>query len=527
MPALDSILPTANAVVPGDGESGPASETQPDATAEPFDDLMARALSPDSPETSAPTGQNGTVASSGKSPCQIQASGQTDSSSNIVAQNIGPLQPQNSQTGTASSGKSKTETEKKSSANVSTNNKNRSVSGDASGLGIQLLTPLPFSAIPLPLPGVEANSNSKGGTVPAVPWLPTKAGAADANSNGVLTEKISSPNTSEDKSAVASAASPDPDETRKIAAAINAMAADNTASSAVKPASLPVGTPQNPVAKEAGNLLPAEVFQATAAHLRQFEGSVSSVRGAKTPAANGGTSAAKSDMPMKNTEEMNKVAGLDEKDEKVLPGNVISLAQEKNLPTDAADVPVSLHGQRSNTITDISPTAISTATAVSAPTGEALTASSIIDLRARAVDRTYDMVALQAGRLEDSSLTSLQVVIKPGAGMQLSLELRQHGDGVDAQAVLQRGDMSYLSQHWPELQQRLEQRGVRLAPLTGQENFGAGNGQNGFQQSPQQQSAEQDPLFASAFAEFALSAPASSSIPSTAHTAHPGWETWA
>ena len=228
---------------------------------------------------------------------------------------------------------------------------------------------------------------------------------------------------------------------------------------------------------------------------------------------------------MKNAEKMNKVAGANEK---VLPGNVISLAEEKNLPVRGVAAAALAKDQKSEIINlDL---VAGPAADPAAPTAGTLATSSVINLPARALDRTHDMVALQVTRLQDAGLDSLHVVIKPGAGTQLSLELRQHGDTVDAQAVLQRGDFNYLNQHWPELQQRLEQRGVKLAPLAGQENATAGNGQNGFQQPSQQQSAESDPLFASAFAEFALAGAArtsGSSAATTATTTPRGWETWA
>ena len=87
-------------------------------------------------------------------------------------------------------------------------------------------------------------------------------------------------------------------------------------------------------------------------------------------------------------------------------------------------------------------------------------------------------------RVNDVGTDSLQVVIKPGAGTQLSLELRQHGGGVEVQAALQQGDFKHLSQHWPELQQRLEQRGIRLAPLTDDGTL-ANGGSGTFQTKPE------------------------------------------
>jgi hypothetical protein len=123
----------------------------------------------------------------------------------------------------------------------------------------------------------------------------------------------------------------------------------------------------------------------------------------------------------------------------------------------------------------------------------------------------------------------MQVVIKPGSGIELSLQLRQRGDGVEAHAVLQQGDFSQMNQHWSELQQRLEQRGIRLAPLTGSENSTAFGGGNEFQKQQQRQTEEQDPLAAGAFAAFAM---AGAAIAPSGHSAiyagmPRGWQTWA
>jgi hypothetical protein len=148
-------------------------------------------------------------------------------------------------------------------------------------------------------------------------------------------------------------------------------------------------------------------------------------------------------------------------------------------------------------------------------------------LRVRALDRTHDIMALHGMRLKESNTDSLHVVIKPGAGLQLSLQLKQNGDGIEAHAVLQRGDFNQLNQHWTELQQRLEQRGIRLAPL-GHENSAASNGNENFQRQPHPP-AEQDSLTVGAFAEFAhaVAGGGSSAARVSQVAAERGWESWA
>jgi hypothetical protein len=133
------------------------------------------------------------------------------------------------------------------------------------------------------------------------------------------------------------------------------------------------------------------------------------------------------------------------------------------------------------------------------------------------------MMALHSMRLVESKLDSMSVVIKPAVGTELSLELRQRNGSVEAQATLTRGDHQFLSDHWSELQQRLEQRGVKLAALGSETSFSAnGNGQFQQNQASREEAAQQ----ASAFAEFAS---IGNSGGATARLApiHDGWESWA
>jgi hypothetical protein len=97
------------------------------------------------------------------------------------------------------------------------------------------------------------------------------------------------------------------------------------------------------------------------------------------------------------------------------------------------------------------------------------------------VQRVQELVSLQVMRLHECGADEMHVVIKPEAGLQLSLHLQQHGGGVEVQAVLDRGNFGLLNRHWPELQQQLELRGVRVAPLANAEpTFGGGS--EGFRQ---------------------------------------------
>jgi len=235
----------------------------------------------------------------------------------------------------------------------------------------------------------------------------------------------------------------------------------------------------------------------------------------------GGTGVASIPLQMKNPQKTNKVAGPDVK---VLPMGENAQAHMKNLPPQLVVSPVRTAENRG---TDLSFSFANgnnqTPVTENAPVLNVLDLPSLSDARLRALDRTHDMMALHAMRLVESKSDTLSVVIKPAAGTELSLELRQHADGIEAQATVTRGDHQFLSQHWPELQQRLEQRGIKLAPLGGETNLSA-NDNGHFQQN--QTSQEDVVQQAAAFAEFAA---AGTTGGATARVAavHDGWESWA
>ena len=143
---------------------------------------------------------------------------------------------------------------------------------------------------------------------------------------------------------------------------------------------------------------------------------------------------------------------------------------------------------------------------------------------ARALERAHDLMALHAFRLRDSGADSMQVVIKPGHGMQLSLSLQMRDGNLEMSATMHRGDYNFLNRHWSELQQQLEARGVRLAPLTCNNQAGAGD--KNLSQQPDRQKAEEETTIPGAFAGFALGA-AMKPATSTRIKTPSGWESWA
>lgn len=238
---------------------------------------------------------------------------------------------------------------------------------------------------------------------------------------------------------------------------------------------------------------------------------------AQLQAISSGTSNAKQSMAMEQAEKTNKFAG---QTEKVLPGNVLSATQTSTsfAPSDS--------GQAATTAA--SAVAADNTNGISALSANSIAAPVAGDVRTRTLERTQEMVTVNATRLSDSGNNSMQVVIKPDAGTQLSLELRQQGSHVEVQAVLQQGDFGHLNQQWSDLQQRLEQRGIKLAPLTDDGSAFANSSSGGESfQNQQSQTNEGIPQITLVDAPVGIT-PTSVFAPEAKQTpAHQGWETWA
>ncbi|MGA2868607.1 MAG: hypothetical protein ABSF34_05550 [Verrucomicrobiota bacterium] len=219
-----------------------------------------------------------------------------------------------------------------------------------------------------------------------------------------------------------------------------------------------------------------------------------------------GTPSAQQDGLMNSGGKPNKTADLTGK---FLPGSVTVFARGDDLPIKTDQMTATAAAVGVSTQSNPTTATVSAADSVESFAGNA-----------QALERTHDLVAAHALRVSDVGTDSLQVVIKPGAGTQLSLELRQRDGGVEVQASLQQGDFKNLSQHWPELQQRLEQRGIRLASLT--DDGSLANSDSGTFKQNQNQSGE-------ALAELGLATRTTGTFtqPTSRVKAAAGWETWA
>jgi hypothetical protein len=487
MSTLANILPAAGNDSFNNGVatafSGPSGQT-----GEPFDHLMARALSPP------PTAAN-------------------------------PAVEQDQQTKDAADSSSPPTKNSKSSAPASAK--------DHAKPGSENLNSVAQPSAPLEINFVATNPES----VPIQIVAPVAAKADQKN--GLSAQTVADASVSDLKTAVAKnsadrlTASPEVKATSAVEAKIPSPAVSQnqptveTNSTNSKNAGLTTANPTaSPLLKDpSGDLtLPKPdvepIVQSSQPELSALQDSASKTSAQAQSDVNG-TSVAQQDVPMNKTGKTDKTS---RSPGKILPGATVSVAWMNNLPARAnfsepalARVGLIGAGAADN----------------SSPTGNAagempLAADSVVSVgiseaRSRALERTQDLILQHTMRLSSSSAESLQVVIKPGAGTQLSLELRQRGDGVEAQATLQRGDFEHLNQHWPALQQQLEQRGIRLASLACDENF-SGGGSHAFQKQPNNAS-ELDAFSAEEFSE---SAPAVLLAPLAANAGMNGrWESWA
>jgi len=249
-------------------------------------------------------------------------------------------------------------------------------------------------------------------------------------------------------------------------------------------------------------------------------GPPSAATGSESPPSLG-TSAAKQEVSMKKPEKVQKSADLAQQN---LPGEVALTASQAELRTallhsNSSGGSERLAAQADNNATDsltMSPTSTSAAGSTHS-TGDA---------RLLSLEKTHDLVASHALRLSHSEGNeSLRVVIEPGGGTRLSLELRLHNGEIEAQALLHRGDYDFLNSHWAELQQRLEQRGVHLAAL---ECSAQSTTEQRQSHQPSQQGNDEPPT-RSAFAEFAFDGSMEDSPAARRGRSktYKGWETWA
>lgn len=174
----------------------------------------------------------------------------------------------------------------------------------------------------------------------------------------------------------------------------------------------------------------------------------------------------------------------------------ISAQAGQNLPAAAAISAISRssESQRKNQISF--PDGIGTTTSVSNPSSDSFAghlpgatvappAETTATHRAEGtpVYRSIESAVLGVSRQESGSV---EVVLTPDTQTQISLHVKMEQGHLRAQAVLERGDYDALKAGWGNLQSRLAEHGVRLAPLASGTGQGTAFGHSHFS-SPRQE----------------------------------------
>ena len=195
------------------------------------------------------------------------------------------------------------------------------------------------------------------------------------------------------------------------------------------------------------------------------------------PRLDGGTAVAQQDTTMKMASKKTNFSGSQQK----LPGTA-TVATGENLPASlprvAASAPIKSRGEQVLPVSTGIPANNSTAK-MDSP--ETMNLPRVAPASVPFIQRTQELLSFQVMRLHEVGADEMRVVVRPDTGLQLSLHLQQRNGGVEVQAVLDRGNFGLLNRHWPELQQQLESRGVRVAPLADADSS-FGGGSEGFRQ---------------------------------------------
>jgi hypothetical protein len=109
------------------------------------------------------------------------------------------------------------------------------------------------------------------------------------------------------------------------------------------------------------------------------------------------------------------------------------------------------------------------------------------------VERLQRTFGDEVVRVKHNSEKSVSVVLRPQPGVQVTLHLELLQGRVQASAELQEGSWAALSSDWANLQKRLEDQGISLAPLEASVGAGTDSYQQGQRPAPQMTAFENAP----------------------------------
>lgn len=137
------------------------------------------------------------------------------------------------------------------------------------------------------------------------------------------------------------------------------------------------------------------------------------------------------------------------------------------------------------------------------------------------LERTERLISVASAQVRQTDASSVSLTLKPEAGVELSLQLRLRNGSVEAQAQVSAGEFTALQSEWPQLQERLAQQGIHLAPLEQSQNS-ANPGNAGHRWKPPQREALEPRSF-----PIAVSTTQQTAANTQNQSRHDGWEVWA
>ena len=186
-----------------------------------------------------------------------------------------------------------------------------------------------------------------------------------------------------------------------------------------------------------------------------------------TAVSDRGTLAAQQTGTMEATHEMNETACLAEQNMPCLPAAIEAAApagRERKTRTQGVDYLAGFPAGAAE---------IALALADQSPRRELSTYADVATPQTVGVEGVRRAIENAAVTLRRMDASSMSLVLTPDGNTQLALHVELQQGRFEVRAVLERGDFSALGAEWSQLQNRLAEQGVRLAPLVS--GPGAGN----------------------------------------------------
>ena len=156
-------------------------------------------------------------------------------------------------------------------------------------------------------------------------------------------------------------------------------------------------------------------------------------------------------------------------------GNRMAEPQNKPTHTSPINEPLSGESARVESVRDGKESAAATVTSaqevnagrpvVRAEAGSSVTVPSTYEAAVANAERISRMIVRETAVLRQSGAESMTAILRPDAKTEMVVNMRRVDGTLEATIKVERGDFAGLNQQWSQLQDRLAQQNIRLAPL--------------------------------------------------------------